>query len=246
MTLLRSAKAQVCNLGTAKATKVTMKPGASWELCAKPLMPAGTEVCPARHVGFMAAGSLKVQPAEGETRIITKGDNYVMEPGHLVWVEGNEDVVMYEIESKIDDSAATGGGITTYASDASGTESAKPASLVVSRFDNPSTKMEMPAGDGNVCVCMMGSAKGMQATLNPGWTWVNGPKKMLEAQGKMVDRCPARHVGIIMQGKFEMTMLDSGAKVIAEPGQCYVCEPGHHAAVVGDEPVVFVEFESKL
>ena len=53
------------------------------------------------------------------------------------------------------------------------------------------------------------------------------------------------HVGIIMQGKFEMTMLDSGAKVIAEPGQCYVCEPGHHAAVVGDEPVVFVEFESK-
>jgi len=56
--------------------------------------------------------------------------------------------------------------------------------------------------------------------------------------------CPARHVGFIKSGTFGMTDVETGTETVARAGMCYLCEPGHEARVIGDEPVEFIEFES--
>ena len=109
---------------------------------------------------------------------------------------------------------------------------------------NPTKKIEMTNGEG--CVCMMGSGKGMKATLKPGWTWKTGARMLLPKEKQDLDRCPARHVGFVMKGTFHMKSIETGLEVDVGPGQCYVCEPGHDAWVVGDEAVEFYEFESTL
>ena len=38
---------------------------------------------------------------------------------------------------------------------------------------------------------------------------------------------------------------DDGTELDIEPGQAYLIEPGHNASVVGDEPFVGLEFESR-
>jgi uncharacterized cupin superfamily protein len=38
---------------------------------------------------------------------------------------------------------------------------------------------------------------------------------------------------------------EDGSDLDVEPGEAYVIEPGHDAWVVGDEPVVAYEFETK-
>jgi hypothetical protein len=38
--------------------------------------------------------------------------------------------------------------------------------------------------------------------------------------------------------------MEDGAELEIGPGQAYVIEPGHDAMVIGDEPVVAIEFSS--
>ena len=54
----------------------------------------------------------------------------------------------------------------------------------------------------------------------------------------------ARHVGMVQSGRLHL-VHDDGTELDLEPGQAYVIEPGHDAWVVGDEPFVGYEFESK-
>lgn len=236
--------AQVVDLGSAKAMKIVLQPGATWELCGKPLLPAEKQhltACPARHVGMVTTGVLWCKGADGSEKEIKAGDMYVMEPGHDIKVLGDEAVTMYEIESVIGDAVAKAGGGTTYMG--AGDEGV--SDLHVQNIDTaPTKKMKMDNGEG--CVCMMGSAKGMKASLQPGWTWKTGARKLLPPEKQDIDRCPARHVGFVLKGTFHMKNIETGLEVDVAPGQCYVCEPGHDAWVVGDEQVEFYEFESKI
>jgi mannose-6-phosphate isomerase-like protein (cupin superfamily) len=238
------ATAAVVDLGTAKAMKIVLQPGATWALCGKPMLPPEKQhltACPARHVGMITTGKLWCKGADGSEKEITPGMMYVMEPGHDIKVLGDEAVTMYEVESVLGDAAVAAGGGTTYMS----TDAVDAKPLVVQHVDNePTKKMEMP--NGAACVCMMGTAKGMKATLQPGWTWKTGARTMLPPDKQDLDRCPARHVGFVLKGTFHMKNVETGLEVDAKEGECYVCEPGHDAWVVGDVPVEFIEFESKI
>lgn len=88
----------VCNLCGNKAAKLTVQPGWRWSTCIKPIVK--TESCQVRHMGCLVQGKLTVKMDNGEEYNIKKGDAYVIEPGHDAWVEGDEEVIGYEFESK--------------------------------------------------------------------------------------------------------------------------------------------------
>jgi hypothetical protein len=90
-----------------------------------------------------------------------------------------------------------------------------------------------------VDVIRVGGAVAARLTLEPGWTWSECVKPVVGT-----DSCQLRHVGIVESGTLRITHED-GSEVDLEPGDVYVIEPGHDAAVVGDEPYVGLEFESQ-
>lgn len=96
----------VVDLGSAKAARLTMQPGWKWSECIKPVV--GTESCQARHVGTVVAGRLHIVHDDGTEAEVGPGDAYVIEPGHDAWVEGDEDWVAYEFESKSAETYAKG------------------------------------------------------------------------------------------------------------------------------------------
>ena len=53
-----------------------------------------------------------------------------------------------------------------------------------------------------------------------------------------------RHVGSFQSGAMHV-VHDDGTEEDLGPGEAYVIEPGHNAWVVGDEPFVGFEFESR-
>jgi hypothetical protein len=111
------------------------------------------------------------------------------------------------------------------------------ANLTVKSFDAPDesrtpdkTKMD---------VVDLGSAKAARLTAQPGWKWSECIKPVVGG-----DSCQARHVGTVASGRLHVTHND-GSDVEVGPGDAYVIEPGHDAWVLGNEPFVAYEFESK-
>ena len=88
-------------------------------------------------------------------------------------------------------------------------------------------------------VLKLGSTTAARVTFQPGWKWSECIKPVVGT-----DSCQARHVGTVVSGSLHVVHED-GSEVDAGPGAAYVIEPGHDAWVVGDEPFVAFEFESK-
>jgi hypothetical protein len=91
----------------------------------------------------------------------------------------------------------------------------------------------------NVAVVRMGSATVARLTLEPGWSWEECIKPIVGT-----DSCQLRHVGLAQSGAMHITHED-GTEQEIRGGQTYLIEPGHNARVVGDEPFVGFEFESR-
>lgn len=75
--------------------------------------------------------------------------------------------------------------------------------------------------------------------LQPGWRWSECVKPVAGT-----DSCQARHVGVVQSGKLGVRH-DDGSEAELAPGEAYVIEPGHEAWVIGEEPFVGYEFESR-
>jgi hypothetical protein len=84
----------------------------------------------------------------------------------------------------------------------------------------------------------MGDATAARLTLEPGWSWAQCIKPVVGGES-----CQLRHLGVVQSGTMRITHED-GTEVELGPGDTYVIEPGHHAAVVGDETFVGFEFQS--
>ena len=85
----------------------------------------------------------------------------------------------------------------------------------------------------------LGGAKAMRMTAQPGWRWSESIKPVVGGES-----CQARHVGLVQSGRLHL-VHDDGTELDLESGQAYVIEPGHDAWVIGDEPFVGYEIESK-
>jgi hypothetical protein len=88
-------------------------------------------------------------------------------------------------------------------------------------------------------VVRMGGASAARMRLEPGWRWSECIKPIVGGES-----CQARHVGLLQSGTLHVVHEDGSEQEIG-PGQAYVIEPGHDAWVVGEEPVVGFEFESR-
>ena len=84
----------------------------------------------------------------------------------------------------------------------------------------------------------LGSIKAARLTVQPGWTWSSCIKPVVGT-----DSCQANHVGTVVSGRLGIKHND-GSEMEISAGDAYVCEPGHDAWVIGDEPCVMLEFDA--
>src|SRR3954452_20825310 len=75
-------------------------------------------------------------------------------------------------------------------------------------------------------------------TWQPGWRWSESMRPITGTQF-----CQSHHVGIVLQGTLRIQMAD-GVELEFHAGDVLEIPPGHDAWVVGDEPVVTVDFEA--
>ncbi len=88
-------------------------------------------------------------------------------------------------------------------------------------------------------IVRMGGTSASRMSLQPGWRWSECIKPIVGGE-----RCQMRHVGVLQSGTMHL-VHDDGSEQEIGPDHAYVIEPGHDAWVVGDEPVVGFEFESR-
>jgi class 3 adenylate cyclase len=70
----------------------------------------------------------------------------------------------------------------------------------------------------------------------PGWRWSTHIQPLVGG-----DWCEARHVGIVLSGRFGVTLRD-GTTLELGPDDVYDIPPGHDGYTIGDEPCVAVEW----
>lgn len=88
-------------------------------------------------------------------------------------------------------------------------------------------------------IVRMGGSTASRMRLEPGWRWSECIKPIVGGE-----RCQALHLGLLQSGRMHVAH-DDGSEQEIGPGQTYVIEPGHDAWVVGDEPAVGFEFQSR-
>ncbi|MBI4322284.1 MAG: cupin domain-containing protein [Chloroflexi bacterium] len=73
-------------------------------------------------------------------------------------------------------------------------------------------------------------------TLEPGWRWSKHVKPIAGTEW-----CEVAHFNYMISGRMHVKMVD-GAEFEVGPGDVVTLEPGHDAWVVGDDPVVALDW----
>jgi hypothetical protein len=89
---------------------------------------------------------------------------------------------------------------------------------------------------GALRVLSIGGAEIGQLTLEPGWRWSQHVKPIAGT-----DLCEAPHFQFHVSGTLQIAMAD-GTELTARSGDVTALPQGHDAWVVGDEPVVVVDW----
>jgi class 3 adenylate cyclase len=93
---------------------------------------------------------------------------------------------------------------------------------------------------GTGALTRLGSQTVGRGVLEPGWRWST---HMQAAMG--TPSCPVHHMQIVISGRFGIRM-DDGEEVVLEPNDIADIPPGHDAWVIGDEPVVLLDFGGNI
>ena len=90
--------------------------------------------------------------------------------------------------------------------------------------------------NGRLELLHIGSSEIGRLVLQPGWRWSEHVKPLAGT-----DWCEAPHFQYHVSGRLQIEMAD-GTSFEAVPGQVTALPAGHDAWVVGDEPVVIVDW----
>jgi hypothetical protein len=101
-------------------------------------------------------------------------------------------------------------------------------------FTAPDEVREFP--NGKVELVNIGGGSVGRLVLEPGWRWSTDVKPLAKTTS-----CEAPHFQYHVSGKLAVRM-DDGTELIAGPGDVTALPSGHDAWVVGDEPVVVVDW----
>ena len=114
----------------------------------------------------------------------------------------------------------------------------------------PSSKMEVKHlnspdevrkfENGKIDLVKIGGATVGRANFEPGWKWSKHVKPVAKT-----DTCQAAHFQYHVSGVLHVVMNDGTEKDVG-PGEISLILPGHDAWVVGNEPVVMVDFQGMV
>ncbi len=90
--------------------------------------------------------------------------------------------------------------------------------------------------NGRVEILKVGGVDIGRLVLQPGWRWSNDVKPIAKTES-----CEAPHFQYHVNGRLGI-LMDDGEEFIAGPGDVTSLPSGHDAWVVGDEPVVLVDW----
>ena len=79
-----------------------------------------------------------------------------------------------------------------------------------------------------------------RTTFEPGWRWSESVGPVMNA-----DRCQVNHIAYVVSGRLHAEHED-GSSGEVKAGDVFHLAPGHDAWVVGQEPVVLIEFQGML
>ena len=93
---------------------------------------------------------------------------------------------------------------------------------------------------GKVELVSVGGAAIGRATFEPGWKWSTCVKPIAKT-----DSCQASHFGYQISGTMA-TRMDDGTEKTSRAGDILHVPSGHDAWVVGNEPVVVIDFQGMV
>lgn len=102
------------------------------------------------------------------------------------------------------------------------------------RFKTPDEVREFP--NGRAEILNVGGGQVGMLVFQPGWRWSNDVKPIAGTPS-----CEAPHFQYHVSGRLGIRM-DDGTEFIAEAGDITSLPKGHDAWVIGDEPVVTVDW----
>lgn len=102
------------------------------------------------------------------------------------------------------------------------------------RFAQPDEVREFP--NGRAEIVKIAESEVGRFTFFPGWRWSNDVKPLVNTPS-----CQAPHFQYHVSGKLAIRM-DDGTEFVAGPGDITSLPSGHDAWVVGQEPVVTVDW----
>ena len=101
-------------------------------------------------------------------------------------------------------------------------------------FGRPDDLRKFPNGQAEIL--RIGDSEVGRLTFQPGWRWSNDVKPTAGTES-----CTAPHFQYHVSGRLAIRM-DDGTEFLAGPGDITSLPSGHDAWVVGDEPVVTVDW----
>lgn len=108
----------------------------------------------------------------------------------------------------------------------------------VKNFRNPDEVREFPLG--RLELVTIGGVVVGRATFQPGWRWSTSVQPLVKTRS-----CEAPHFQYQVSGQVHVVM-DDGTEFDCGPGDVSLLPMGHDAWVVGDEPVVVVDFQGMV
>ena len=106
--------------------------------------------------------------------------------------------------------------------------------LDAKNIDQPDDKRSFEHGE--VLMVRVGDATIGRAVFNPGWRWSTDVQPLVGTSS-----CELAHTGYVISGRMRVRMND-GTEAEFGPGDAHYVSPGHDAWVVGEEPLVVVDF----
>ena len=108
------------------------------------------------------------------------------------------------------------------------------AQMDIHTFDKPDEVRQFSNGQLEIVQTADGHVG--RSVFQPGWRWSNDVKPIAQT-----DHCEVRHLGYSVSGTLRVQMAD-GTEFDLGPGAVAEIKPGHDAWVLGDEPVVMIDW----
>jgi hypothetical protein len=105
-------------------------------------------------------------------------------------------------------------------------------------FTKPDEVRTFPKG--KLELVNIGGAVVGRATFEPGWKWSTSLQPLVKTKS-----CEAPHFQYHVSGTLKI-LMDDGTELVCKAGDVSLLPEGHDGWVIGDEPVVVVDFQGMI